>query len=549
MTEKDLNKLVKQRDDLIAYVNRNLEVKIKDGQRAMLDIFSRGFADLLQTDENGLILNNSFNRNLIVNVDKLFTDYGKKNNVEVLASMVAGVNSILDFNNDYYSFGAKPAELLPLKKKVIEQTRGWLGIDGGTTTENGYLSTLIKSDIVKNQIKDFALKSVTGQQGWADAKRNLQTLIDGDKDGSLGALQKYHRNFAYDLFSQVDRATAKTYADDLKFEFAIYEGGLIETSREFCKKHNGNVYHKSEIMEFDPKVAKQPNYNPFVDCGGYSCRHTLNWIPNSLAFIMRPDAKKFVQGAGATPPEPEPKKVEQKPKAEPKKQAEQNQNKFSHVTKPKDFKDEVKNMFGMAKKVTFSGDGYDTEKMQKTLSQLDKLTSDYPMQANSINEVKFKSGVGKFGSVSYSPLRNEVAVFNAGNRTDRIENRTYYSDDFAKNFKRYKSVVDEENNDITTTTHEYAHLITSSDRGGQTDEIKQFWTDLREVRKEYHSEINTLVKEGKIKEASEIFLGDYASKNADEFLAESFTEYQLRKKPSKYAEKVGKLFDKYFKKK
>lgn len=548
MTEKDLNKLVKQRDDLIAYVNRNLEAKIKDGQRAMLDIFSRGFADLLQTDENGLILNNSFNRNLIVNVDKLFTDYGKKNNVEVLASMVAGVNSILDFNNDYYSFGAKPAELLPLKKKVIEQTRGWLGIDGGTTTENGYLSTLIKSDIVKNQIKDFALKSVTGQQGWADAKRNLQTLIDGDKDGSLGALQKYHRNFAYDLFSQVDRATAKTYADDLKFEFAIYEGGLIETSREFCKKHNGNVYHKSEIMEFDPKVAKQPNYNPFTDLGGYGCRHTLNWIPNSLAFIMRPDAKKFVQGAGATPPEPEPKKVEQKPKAEPKKQAEQNQNKFSHVEKPKDFKDEIKNMFGIAKKVTFSGDGYDTEKMQKTLSQLNKLTSDYPMQANSINEVKFKSGVGKFGSVSYYTLRNEVAVFNAGNRTDRIENRTYYSDDFAKNFKRYKSVVDEENNDITTTTHEYAHLITSSDRGGQTDEIKQFWTDLREVRKEYHSEINALVKEGKIKEASKIFLGEYASENADEFLAESFTEYKLRSKPSKYAKKVGKLFDKYFKK-
>ena len=223
-------------------------------------------------------------------------------------------------------------------------------------------------------------------------------------------------------------------------------------------------------------------------------------------------------------------------------------NKFSHVTKPKDFKDEVKNMFGIAKKVTFSGDGYDADKMQKTLTQLDKLTSEYPMQAVSINEVKFKSGVGKFGSVSYSTLWNEVAVFNAGNRTDRIENRTYYSDDFAKNFKRYKSVVDEENNDITTTTHEYAHLITSSDRGGHTDEIKQFWTDLREVRKEYHSEINTLVKEGKIKEASEIFLGNYASKNANEFLAESFTEYKLRTKPSKYAEKVGKLFDKYFKK-
>ena len=102
MTEKDLNKLVKQRDDLIAYVNRNLETKIKDGQRAMLDIFSRGFADLLQSEKKKKILNNSFNRNLITSVDKLFSDFGKKNNVEVLASMVAGVDSILDFNNDYY---------------------------------------------------------------------------------------------------------------------------------------------------------------------------------------------------------------------------------------------------------------------------------------------------------------------------------------------------------------------------------------------------------------------------------------------------------------
>ena len=548
MDGKQLTALMKKRDDLITFLNANLEKQIQESQQGLLKKFLAGFGDLLQTDETGKVLNNAFNRNLLLSVDKVFADYGKQHNVLILAALMQGVNQLMNFNADYYGKFEGETKLLPIRKKVVQNMRGWLGINADDTAqENGYLSTLIKSDAVKNQIKDFALKSVMGQAGWQDTKKNLEKLIAGDKD-NLGALQKYHRNFSYDLLSQVDRATGKTYADDLKFEFAIYEGGLIETSREFCKKHNGNVYHILEIQKFNPQVAKQPNYNPVTDLGGYGCRHHLNWIPNSLAFIMRTDAKKFVQGAGATPPEPQPKQVEQKPKAEQNKQPEQNKNKFAHITKPKDFKDEVKNMFGIAKKVTFSGDGYDADKMQKTLTQLDKLTSEYPMQAVSINEVKFKSGVGKFGSVSYSTLRNEVAVFNAGNRTDRIENRTYYSDDFAKNFKRYKSVVDEENNDITTTTHEYAHLITSSDRGGRTDEIKQFWTDLREVRKEYHSEINTLVKEGKIKEASEIFLGDYASKNADEFLAESFTEYKLRTKPSKYAEKVGKLFDKYFKK-
>ena len=47
---------------------------------------------------------------------------------------------------------------------------------------------------------------------------------------------------------------------------------------------------------------------------------------------------------------------------------------------------------------------------------------------------------------------------------------------------------------------------------------------------------------------NEISLGNYASTNLDEFMAEAFTEYQLSSNPSKYATLVGKLMDKYFKK-
>ena len=134
-----------------------------------------------------------------------------------------------------------------------------------------------------------------GQAGWQDTKKNLEKLIAGDKD-NLGALQKYHRNFSYDLLSQVDRATGKTYADDLKFEFAIYEGGLVERSRKFCIEHNGNIYHISEIQKFNPQVAKQPNYNPFTDAGGFSCRHHYNYISTSLAKAMGKDVDKFLNG-------------------------------------------------------------------------------------------------------------------------------------------------------------------------------------------------------------------------------------------------------------
>lgn len=320
MDGKQLTALMKKRDDLITFLNANLEKQIQESQQGLLKKFLAGFGDLLQTDETGKVLNNAFNRNLLLSVDKVFTDYGKQHNVLILSALMQGVNQLMDFNADYYGKFEGETKLLPIRKKVVQNMRGWLGISGDNTAqENGYLSTLIKSDAVKNQIKDFALKSVMGQAGWQDTKKNLEKLIAGDKD-NLGALQKYHRNFSYDLLSQVDRATGKTYADDLKFEFAIYEGGLIETSREFCKKHNGNVYHISEIQKFNPQVAKQPNYNPVTDLGGYGCRHHLNWIPTSLALMLRPDAKKFVEENYKPAPTEEKKAVEvNKPPQEPKK--------------------------------------------------------------------------------------------------------------------------------------------------------------------------------------------------------------------------------------
>lgn len=323
MNNKEFKELVKKRDALITLLNRRFETTIQDAQKDLLKQFMLNFGDLLQVDESGNIAPTQYNRNLLLSVDKLFTEYGKKHNVLVLATLLNSVSNVLDFNAGYYSNFTKPAELLPIKKRVVENVQGWLGFDDNKATENGYLSTLVKSDTVRNQIKDMAMRAVYSQKGWFAAKKEMQDFIAGNDDGSLGAMQKYYRNYTYDLISQVDRATGKTYADDLKFEFAIYEGGLIETSRPFCEEHNGKVYHISEIMKFDPPTAKQPNYNPITDLGGYACRHHLNWIPTALALAMRPDAAPLV-GTGITgvkgiappnkktTPKKEPKKVEKK---------------------------------------------------------------------------------------------------------------------------------------------------------------------------------------------------------------------------------------------
>lgn len=58
-----------------------------------------------------------------------------------------------------------------------------------------------------------------------------------------------------------------------------YEGGLIDSSREWCREHQGKTYTEAQIREIWANSSwsgKKPG-NPFIVRGGYKCRHF--WMP------------------------------------------------------------------------------------------------------------------------------------------------------------------------------------------------------------------------------------------------------------------------------
>ena len=124
-----------------------------------------------------------------------------------------------------------------------------------------------------------------------------------------------------------------------------------------------------------------------------------------------------------------------------------------------------------------------------------------------------------------------------------------------------KSKVDPANIDIATETHEFAHFITIKDQiksGYLDDRIEPFWKEMDSLKRKYTKELKPYIQysfvpkftnDEKMKVFNEIYLGDYASVNMNEFFAETFTEYKLNSNPSKYAKLAGVIIDKYFKKK
>lgn len=288
--KKLISKAAGDRTVLIDLLLKELQDKLVDVQGKLLSRFITEWVDTLDVDdETGVIKNTLRNKRLLENVDKVFTSYVKTDGVVIAKTMMDGIQQILDFNGKYYKNFATHAELAPLKPQVKSLVESWLGLKGNGALEgNGYLAKTISDPRILGDLKNLALKAVVGQQGYKETLKTVKNFIDGNKD-TAGLLEKYHRNFVYDTISQVDRATSGMFADKLGLNYAIYEGGLIKTSRKFCKDRNGKVFTKEEIAAFRPKEGIPDNYNPFQDLGGYGCRHHLNWISYAVAVALRPD--------------------------------------------------------------------------------------------------------------------------------------------------------------------------------------------------------------------------------------------------------------------
>lgn len=105
---------------------------------------------------------------------------------------------------------------------------------------------------------------------------------DGNVDGKL---LQYSRQIAYDTIAQTDRAYTSAVAEELGAEWFFYGGGLLKTSRGFCKERNGKHYHYKEVedwaaLKWDGKMANTTKQSIFENLGGYNCNHVL--IPVSI---------------------------------------------------------------------------------------------------------------------------------------------------------------------------------------------------------------------------------------------------------------------------
>lgn len=146
-----------------------------------------------------------------------------------------------------------------------------------------YLDNVLNLSGVAGQISRALSASMQAGETLDQMRTRLRGVIAGQT--GTGAIQQHFNRFTGDLFAQFDRAVKQDYAQQLGLTNAIYAGTAIDDTRPFCLARINRVYTMAEIDSWNQKkwAGKARNLPTQIACGGYNCRHVLNYVSDGIA--------------------------------------------------------------------------------------------------------------------------------------------------------------------------------------------------------------------------------------------------------------------------
>lgn len=293
MTPKEIQALSYAKALKLENLIQAMEGRISSSSSELAKIMLKYFANKLNIEQGRLIA--EFNKRTVSLFNEAFKRYQDTAKQNLIKSIIVDIDAILNDNDSFYKKTVSKNEVSKSDIKKIINRR--LGVnENGTLVKEGYMSGIVDDTGIRSEIQKHIFREMFKQSGFESFKKSLQTLIVGEPE-KFGVFQRHYKTFSYDAYAQLNSFTSATYAQKLGLSHFIYNGGLIKTSREFCKKRNAEIFSTKEAEKWkdDPTLTAIENketYNWLIDRGGYNCRHSIDFIADEVAYALRPDLKE-----------------------------------------------------------------------------------------------------------------------------------------------------------------------------------------------------------------------------------------------------------------
>lgn len=272
---------------------QRFEANVAKSQKQLLDMLISEYVAKLQV-EAGQLVDNAENVALLSDIDRVFDKFSANFQSDALYKYANDLLKITDLNADYYvGMGFKRATLDNIIKTKIN-LEDKLGITPtGRIKKGSYLDALAQTPEVRREVKDHVINSLTSEVSYSDYLNGFKDIIVGNEDkGINGALVRYYDQYAYDSFNQYDASSNLYMAKGLDLGHFVYEGSVIKTTRNFCRKRAGKVFTVKETKKWknDPDLIEKKtkdSYKPLIERGRYRCRHFIRYISEELYKQMK----------------------------------------------------------------------------------------------------------------------------------------------------------------------------------------------------------------------------------------------------------------------
>ena len=311
---KRITELLNRKQELINKNTDKLTGSIVRLQSKLMDrIVDDVILDLDVVD--GVIQDTPRNYRLLASLDKVFNAFSVDQAKTLLPQLATNIEAVTELSNKYFLFTASES-VLKRFDKVIEGAKEItdlrFGLKGDKFVRGGVLEDLF-SQFGGTEVKNIMSKAISGNMNKREFIKQMRGFVTGTEE-KPGISERKWKQFAYDVYQQHDAAYNKKLAEEFDMKYFIYQGGLIDDSRDFCAAHNNKVWTteeaeswttwtpnmgeyppgwevKAKMVSETPGYMNYPGYDPLVDRGGYNCRHSLGFISEELAYKLRPDLK------------------------------------------------------------------------------------------------------------------------------------------------------------------------------------------------------------------------------------------------------------------
>lgn len=292
--------LIKKRETFSEKGQGALEARVKVLQGALYSALLDKIIAALETDEAGAIKFTISNLRTSAKLGLVWSAHQKDTN-RLTKWIVEQLLKLFGLNTLYAREVATVTDSLEARALKLLMFNLGYDLDTKAVIKDSWLANLGAQDSVRQRIANRIGTAIQSNISLKQFQKDFRDDFLNSKTG-LGYLERYYNQNTFDLFQRFDRSTQEVYRQELKLEFALYSGTIMQPvpggtkgTRPFCWQRVNNLYDLKTIDGWNQ--LEWSGKNEFVDvkiaAGGHQCRHHLSWVSKEMAETLQKRGRKL----------------------------------------------------------------------------------------------------------------------------------------------------------------------------------------------------------------------------------------------------------------